>query len=92
VRFGDPALPALVEQWFRDDGFDDVQVFNFGGPGSNTGMELARLVFEAVEYEPDMIVSYSGGNDIHLPLIGDPRSGYPYNFAVREYNPLLEKD
>ncbi len=55
-------------------------------------MELARLVFEALAYQPDLIVSYSGANDIILPLSADPRPGYPFNFMIREYNPLLDKD
>jgi hypothetical protein len=92
VRFGEPAIPALVEELFHAEGLDEVQVFNFGVSGSNTGMELARLVFEVLSYRPDMIVSYSGGNDINLPIVADPRPGYPYSFMVREYNPLLDKD
>lgn len=92
VRFGEPAIPERVEQLFHADNFQEVQVFNFGVSGSNTGMELARLVFEALAYQPDVIVSYSGGNDILLPLSADPRPGYPFNFIVKEYNPLLDKD
>lgn len=92
VRFGEPAIPALVEQLFQAEGFEQVQVFNFGVSGSVTGMELARLVFEVIQHQPDMVVSYSGGNDIDLPLIADPRPGYPYNFMIKERNPLWEKD
>ena len=92
VRFGQPAIPALVEQLFHAEGFEEVQVFNFGVSGSNTGMELARLVFEVPAYQPDMIVSYSGGNDINLPMYADPRPGYPFNFMVKEYSPLLDRD
>jgi hypothetical protein len=92
VRFGEPAIPALVEQLFHAEGIEEVQVFNFGVSGSNTSMELARLVFEVLAYQPDMIVSYSGGNDINLPIVADPRPGYPFNFMVKEYNPLLDKD
>jgi len=92
VRFGEPAIPERVEQLFHADNFKEVQVFNFGVSGSNTGMELARLVFEALAYQPDLIVSYSGANDIILPLSADPRPGYPFNFMIREYNPLLDKD
>ena len=91
VRFGDPSIPQLVEKFFHAQGYGEVQVFNFGVSGSNTSMELARLIFEVLEYQPDMMVSYSGGNDIHLPLVGDPRPGYPFNYMVRENNPLQMK-
>ena len=88
VRFGEPAIPELVEQLFKADGSEDVQVFNFGVSGSNSGMELARLVHEVMDYRPDLVVSYNGGNDINLPLIDDPRPGYPFNFMVQENHPL----
>lgn len=92
VRFGDPPIPALVERMFWDEGFEEVRVFNFGVSGSNTGMELARLVFEIPPHQPDMVVSYSGGNDITLPVWMDPRPGYPYNFMVYENHPLYADD
>jgi lysophospholipase L1-like esterase len=88
VRFGKPAIPELVEQLFRADGSEDVKVFNFGVSGSNSAMELARLVHEVMDYRPDLVVSYSGGNDINLPLIDDPRPGYPFNFMIQENHPL----
>ena len=91
VRFGEPPIPALVEQLFHAEGFKQVQVFNFGVSGSNTAMDLARLVFEALAYQPDMIVSYAGGNDINMPVTTDPRPGYPYIFMVKEFNPLHRK-
>lgn len=91
VRFGEPAIPALVEQLFHAEGFREVRVFNFGVSGSNTAMELARLVFEVPAYQPNMIVSYAGGNDINMPVTTDPRPGYPFNYMVREFNPLLRE-
>ena len=91
VRFGEPAIPALVEQLFHAEGFKEVQVFNFGVSGSNTAMDLARLVFEVPAYRPNMIVSYAGGNDINLPVTTDPRPGYPFIFMLKEFNPLHRK-
>ena len=92
VRFGNPTVSELLEQMFHDEGFDEVRVFNIGVSGSNTGMELARLVFDLPQYEPDLVVSYSGGNDINLPVWMDPRPGYPYNFMVYENHPLYVED
>jgi lysophospholipase L1-like esterase len=43
-----------------------------------------------LEYEPDLIILYNGGNDITQPLSWDPRPGYPFNFLVYENHPLLE--
>ena len=55
-------------------------------------MELARLVFEVVNYAPDMVVVYNGGNDINLPLGWDPRPGYPFNFLLYGNHPLHQED
>jgi lysophospholipase L1-like esterase len=92
VRFGYPPIPAIVEELFHTAGFDDVRVFNFGVSGANTSMDLARLVFEVPAYQPDMIVSYAGGNDINLPVSSDPRPGYPFNYMVTERHPLIAWD
>jgi hypothetical protein len=92
VRFGDPPIPDLVQRIFSEEGFENVRVFNFGVSGSNSGMDLARLVFEVLPYEPNMVVIYSGGNDINLPLVADRRPGYPFNFMVYENHPLYAKD
>lgn len=92
VRFGNPSVAQLLEEMFKEEGLDEVRVFNIGVSGSNTGMELARLVFEMPQYEPDLVVSYSGGNDINLPLSMDPRPGFPYNFMIYEHHPLYTDD
>lgn len=92
VRFGNPTVSQLLEKMFRDEGFEEVRVFNIGVSGSNTGMELARLVFDVQAYKPDLVVSYSGGNDINLPIWMDPRPGYPYNFMVYENHPLYSAE
>lgn len=92
VFLGDPPIPVLLEEMFERNGFDNVQVYNFGVISSNSGMELARIVFENSELEPDLIVMYNGGNDIMGAYRQDPRPGYPFNFLVYENNPLLESN
>lgn len=92
VFLGNPPIPVLLEQVFKRNGFAQVKVYNFGVISSNSGMELARLVFEISELEPDLVVMYNGGNDIIGPYRQDPRPGYPFNFVVYENNPLLESD
>ncbi len=92
VLIGQPSLPELLEMTFKDNGYPDVKVYNFGVISSVSGQEVARIVFEISNYSPDLIVMYNGANDIMSPLSGDPRPGYPYNFIVYENNPLLDKD
>lgn len=92
VFLGDPPIPILLEEEFRHNGLEHVQVYNFGVISSISSMELAQIVFEISELEPDLIVMYNGGNDILGPYRHDPRPGYPFNFLVYENNPLLESD
>jgi hypothetical protein len=55
-------------------------------------MDLARLVYEVADRQPDLVVFYDGGNDLTTPFLFDPRPGYPMNFVVYENNPLLRAD
>ena len=92
VFLGDSSIPVLLEKEFRRNGFPNVNVYNFGVVTSVSGMELARILFEVSEFEPDLVIMYNGNNDIEHPCLGDPRPGYPMNFIVYEHNPLLESN
>lgn len=92
VFLGDPPIPASLEEEFRRNNLQHVKVYNFGVISSVSSMELAQIVFEVSELEPDLVVMYNGGNDILGPFRHDPRPGYPFNFLVYEGNPLLESD
>lgn len=92
VFLGQPPIPALLEEEFKQYGLKQVKVYNFGVISSVSGMELARLVFEVADLEPNLIVFYNGGNDIMGPYRHDPRPGYPFNFLVYESNPLVESN
>ncbi|MGD2095390.1 MAG: hypothetical protein PVH77_10320 [Phycisphaerales bacterium] len=89
---GKPPIPVLLEDEFRGNGMDNVQIYNFGVVSSASSMELARILFEIPELQPDLIIMYNGGNDIFTPYKYDPRPGYPFNFIVYENNPILESD
>lgn len=92
VLFGNPTLAILLEEQFRKNGFTHVSVYNFGVICSVSGMELARILFECADLQPDYIIMYGGGNDIFQPAHYDPRPGVPFNFMVYENNPLLGSD
>lgn len=87
---GDPPIPALLEEEFSHNNLPNVKVYNFGVVSSVSGMELARIVFEVCDLEPDLVIFYNGGNDVFQPFQWDPRPGYPYNFIAYENNPLLQ--
>lgn len=90
VEYGNPPLPELVEKELRRRGFGSVRVLNYGVISQNSSQELAHLVFHVLDSEPDIVVLYSGGNDIMDPLLYDPRPGYPFNFLAYENNVLFK--
>jgi lysophospholipase L1-like esterase len=92
VFAGEPPLPVLLEGQLRQKGLTHVRCFNYGVVSSVSGMELARIVFEIADLQPDLIVLYSGANDLVSPIQYDPRPGYPFNFIAYEHNPLLQRD
>jgi lysophospholipase L1-like esterase len=90
VFLGNPPLPQLLQDEFHARGAGHVRVYNFGVVGSSSGIDLARLVFDVADREPDLVLMYNGGNDITTPFAFDPRPGYPMNFIAYENNPLLK--
>jgi len=92
VFMGSPTIPEILENIFHENGYDNVNVYNFGTISSVSGMELALLVYEISDFKPDLVIFYNGINDIDLPNTWDPRPGYPMNFIVYENHPLLESD
>lgn len=92
VFAGNPTIPAALEERFKQQGWPQVKVYNFGVVSSSSGMELARVVHDVSNYQPDLIIFYNGANDMANPLQYDPRPNYPLNFLVYENNPVLESD
>ncbi|MEW5894937.1 MAG: hypothetical protein AB1650_04155 [Candidatus Omnitrophota bacterium] len=92
VFIGNPEIPRLIQYQYEKKGCQTVKVYNFGVISSVSSMELARLVFEALDYNPDMVIFYNGFNDMDHPFAADPRPGYPYNYFIYESNPILDND
>lgn len=89
---GQPPLAEMLEIALRQQGLDQVEVYNYGSVSANSTQETVRLALEVLQHQPDLIISYNGGNDIHSPFLYDPRPGYPYNFVAYEMNPFLNPD
>lgn len=89
---GDPTFTECLQDFFHSNNMTNVKCYNFGIPASVSGQEVARLVFDVADYNPDLVIMYNGANDFTTPLWADPRPGYPYNFFLYESNPLVEKD
>jgi lysophospholipase L1-like esterase len=77
-------FPALLQAVLHARGRREVEVVNAGAPAYVSGQELARLIYEIMDLEPDVVIVYDGFNDLNSPLLFDPRPGYPSNFAWLE--------
>ena len=89
---GQPSIAGLLEQYCWRGGLNQIRVYNSGVVSSSSGMELARVLFEFSDLEPDLVIFYNGGNDLLGPHYNDPRPGYPPNFVIHESNPIIQKD
>jgi len=84
-------ISQKLESKLKEKGLSNAKVYNFGVASANSGQELSLLIHKLVDYNPDMVISYDGGNDLQ-PYLYDPRPNYPYDFAVREKSILQFKE
>ena len=75
-------IPGQIESQLLHRGFSGAKVYNFGIVSAVSGQELALLTHLLVDYAPDLVISYGGGNDLHSPYQYDPRPGFPYDFIT----------
>lgn len=78
------SIPGQLEEILRANGRPDARVYNCGVVSFVSGQELALVVHTLVDYQPDAVIVYDGGNDVHQTWNFDPRPGYPFNFMVYE--------
>ncbi len=62
----------------------DIEVINAGVQSCVSRQSIAQLMFSVVDYHPDIVILYDGGNDIGLPLTYESRPNFPYNFQTME--------
>ncbi|WP_243313990.1 hypothetical protein [Fundidesulfovibrio agrisoli] len=84
VNTGDPSLPQALQEIFHAEGHTNVRVYNYGVVSFISRQELLLLLLEVLNAAPDMIIVYDGGNNMYQPFFGDPRPGFPYNWATFE--------
>jgi hypothetical protein len=58
----------------------DIEVINAGIQSCVSRQSLTELLFSVVDYHPDVVMLYDGGNDLGMPLVYDSRPNFPYNF------------
>ncbi len=62
----------------------DIEVINAGIQSCVSRQSLAQLLLMVVDYHPDIVILYDGGNDLGLPLTYESRANFPYNFQTMQ--------
>jgi hypothetical protein len=62
----------------------DIEVINAGIQSCVSRQSLVELLITVVDYHPDIVILYDGGNDIGLPLTYESRPNFPYNFQTMQ--------
>jgi hypothetical protein len=71
----------------------DIEVINAGITSCVSRQSIVELLFTVVEYHPDIVILYDGGNDLGMPFTYDSRPNFPYNFqAMQEAWDLYRAD
>lgn len=67
---------CLAEQ-FKQNGYN-VRILNGGCRGYKTSQELIKLIRDVIPMRPDIIVDYTGVNDIPITLVRHEKGMYPF--------------
>lgn len=81
----DTTLPGSLETVLRHQyPGHDIEVINAGIQSCISRQSIVELELTVVDYHPDMVILYDGGNDLGLPLTYESRPNFPYNFQTME--------
>jgi lysophospholipase L1-like esterase len=81
----DTALPGSLRTVLRSRyAGRDIEVINAGIQSCVSRQSLVQLLLNVVDYHPDIVILYDGGNDLGLPLTYESRANYPYNFQTMQ--------
>ena len=81
----DTALPGSLRTILRERyPGRDIEVINAGIQSCVSRQSIAQLLFTVVDYHPDIVILYDGGNDLGLPLTYESRANFPYNFQTMQ--------
>ena len=85
----DQTWPAQLENKFRELDLDfNIEVINTGKNGSDTRDETKIIETYLIDFEPDMIIMYSGWND-SMQANGIKPVIYPFD-TIRNWNKICE--
>ncbi|MCF6290511.1 MAG: hypothetical protein L3J03_05915 [Desulfobacterales bacterium] len=78
-------IPALLEKKLQAR-FKDRKIIciNTGIQSADSDQELAVLVHQILNYQPDIVIALDGFNDIWTRMYFEPRLGYPFNWSTYE--------
>lgn len=68
------AYPYQLQQYLREQGYENVEVINGGASDYTSYESLINLQFRGLELEPDLVLIYHGFNDAHARLVYPPEA------------------
>jgi hypothetical protein len=81
----DTTLPGSLETLLRHQyPGRDIEVIDAGIQSCVSRQSIVELEVTVVDYHPDVVILYDGGNDLGLPLTYESRPNFPYNFQTME--------
>jgi len=81
----DTALPGSLRTVLRTRyPGRNIEVINAGIQSCVSRQSLVQLLLTVVDYHPDIVILYDGGNDLGLPLTYESRANFPYNFQTMQ--------
>lgn len=79
------AIIDAMQSHVAENGRADIRIYNFGAISSISYQALMYFIWQGVDLEPDLVVTFDGYLDLgHQPMGYDPRPGYPYNQYMLE--------
>ena len=77
---GAHTIPQYIEEDLKEKLKKDVVVINYSCCACINRQHLHMLLEFMPKFKPDIIIYYSGNNEILQPYWHDPRPGYPFNY------------
>jgi len=84
------SYPYLLQSYFHEQGFSNIDVVNAGVPGYSTMESLINFSIRVSDLKPNLIIIYHGINDIYARLVW-PSAAYRRDHSgATGYPPLFQ--
>lgn len=82
----DMTYPHQLQTYLNENSDQTVEVINMAVPAYTSHEWLMTLQFRTLDFDPDLIIVYGGGTDIHARLVSPPEAYVGDNTGYRAPN------